>query len=126
MPAAAYSRETSQQVYEVLTDRTGHVLAAGHAAIVDAVFAESPERDAIAGQARKAGARFRGLFLTADVATRLARVGRRTGDASDADAAIALAQERYDLGTLDWDRIDASGAPEETLQQAQKLIAALD
>ena len=32
---------------------------------------------------------FRGLFLTADLATRVARVGNRVHDASDADAAVA-------------------------------------
>jgi predicted kinase len=66
---------------------------------------------------------FHGLFLVADLDTRLARLEGRRGDASDADAAIARAQERYDLDTLGWTRIDASGSPEETLSRAQ---AALD
>ena len=46
--------------------------------------------------------RFHGLFLTADLATRVARVGSRRHDASDADAKVAREQEAYDLGTLDW------------------------
>ena len=45
---------------------------------------------------------FAGLFLTADLATRIARIGHRTGDASDADAAVARRQEDYALGSLDW------------------------
>ena len=66
---------------------------------------------------------FRGLFLVADLDTRLARVGSRRGDASDADARIARAQENYDLGTLTWTRIDASGTPEETLKRAKAALA---
>ena len=47
---------------------------------------------------RRSGVPFRGLFLTADLATRRARVGRARGDASDADVAVVERQERYELG----------------------------
>ncbi|MEI8277410.1 MAG: DNA-binding protein, partial [Hyphomicrobiales bacterium] len=65
---------------------------------------------------------FHGLFLTADLAVRVARVGGRTGDASDADATIARAQEHYDLGELEWTEVDASGTLDETLQRGKKTI----
>jgi uncharacterized protein len=52
----------------------------------------------------------------------VSRVGTRTGDASDADAAVARAQEQYDLGALDWAQVDASGTPEETLQRARAAL----
>ena len=68
------------------------------------------------------GAPFHGLFLTADLATRIARVGSRSHDASDADAAVAHRQESYDLGMIDWARIDASGTPEETLARARAAL----
>ena len=95
------------------------MLAAGHSAIVDAVFARPDERAVIERSAAILGAPFHGLFLEADVATRLARIGQRKGDASDADAAVAQRQEHYDLGDLDWRRVDASGTPEQTLMRAQ-------
>ena len=89
-------------------------------AAADAVFADPRERAAIK---RAAGdAAFHGLFLTADLATRVSRVGSRSGDASDADAQVARAQEQYDLGALDWTQVDASGAPEETLRRARAVL----
>jgi hypothetical protein len=66
--------------------------------------------------------RFVGLFLEADLATRLSRVGRRAGDASDATPEIAGLQEKYEIGAVDWTVIDASGTPEQTLLQSQRWI----
>jgi predicted kinase len=71
------------------------------------------------------GVPFQGLFLDADLATRVARVGGRRGDASDADAVVARAQESYDLGTLDWARVDASGTPDQTLTRAHAALERL-
>jgi hypothetical protein len=62
------------------------------------------------------------LFLTADLATRLARVGQRVLDASDADAAVVRQQESYRLGPVDWIEIDASGTPNQTLQRARAAL----
>jgi uncharacterized protein len=120
LPEAAYARDVTARVYALLADKARRVVAADHAAIVDAVFADADERMAIA-QVAPAGA-FRGLFLTADLATRLARVGGRKADASDADAAIARRQEQYDLGALQWTRIDASGSPEQTLRRTKAAL----
>lgn len=120
LPENAYAPEVTARVYAALAGKARRILAAGHSAVVDAVFAKPDERAALARAA--GGAPFHGLFLTADVATRVARVGTRKGDASDADAAVARAQEQYDLGTLDWRQVDASGPPEETLRRAQEML----
>ncbi len=115
LPQEAYEHGVTAKVYATLEEKARRVLAAGHSAVADAVFADPDERKQIQNAAGAAA--FRGLFLTADLATRVSRVGGRTGDASDADAAVARAQEQYDLGTLDWAKVDASGAPEETLRK---------
>ena len=123
LPTEAYTAEKSARVYATLVEKAGLVVAAGHSAIVDAVFARPQERDALRGLARARGVTFRGLFLTADMATRLARVGSRRGDASDADRAVARVQGRCALGPNDWPPVDASGAPECTLARARELVA---
>ncbi len=122
LPAAAYTPTTTLRVYCTIADKARRAVAAGHSAIVDAVFATPSERDGIETSAAALGVPFHGLFLVADLDTRLARVGGRRGDASDADAAIARAQESYELGTLGWTRIDASGTPEETLARAKAAL----
>jgi aminoglycoside phosphotransferase family enzyme len=120
LPKDAYAHEVTAKVYAAIEAKAARVLAAGHSAIADAVFADPHERAAIKRAA--GGASFRGLFLTADLAARVSRVGSRSGDASDADAQIARAQEQYDLGALDWAQVDASGAPEETLRKARSVL----
>jgi hypothetical protein len=86
------------------------------------VFSQPGERKLMGQSAAALGVACHGLFLTADLARRLARVGSRGRDASDADAAVARKQESYDLGVLDWARIDASGTPEETLARARAAL----
>lgn len=118
LDADAYRPEVTAAVYAGLAERAAQVLAQGHSVIVDAVFAHEPERAAIAAVATTAGVPFHGLFLTADLATRIARIERRSGDASDATPAVARTQQQYDLGTLDWSTIDASGTEEQTRHRA--------
>jgi predicted kinase len=122
LPAAAYTPITTLRVYCTIVDQARRAVAAGHSAIVDAVFAAPSERKGIEASAAALGVPFHGLFLVADLDTRLARVGGRRGDASDADATIARAQESYELGTLGWTRIDASGTPQDTLARAKAAL----
>jgi uncharacterized protein len=122
LPAKAYAPEVTARTYALLVDKARRVIAAGHSAIVDAVLSDAAERDAVAAVARANGVSFAGLFLTADLATRIARIGHRTGDASDANAAVAQQQESYALGALDWSTVDASGTPAETLVWAKGVL----
>ena len=126
LPADAYEEEVTARVYATLTEKARRILAAGHSAIVDAVFADPRERAGLEAMAKSANIPLRGLFLTADLDTRVARVGSRARDASDADASVAQAQERYDLGPLEWTAVDASGAPAATLARARAALPQLD
>ena len=118
LPQSAYKAAVTLQVYAALADKARRITAAGHSAVIDAVFADPIERLMI----EQAGDSFHGLFLAADLETRLARVGTRKGDASDADAAVARQQEQYDLGAVRWTRVDASGTPEDTLARARAAL----
>jgi aminoglycoside phosphotransferase family enzyme/predicted kinase len=120
--ADAYTLPVTARVFATLADKARRVLAAGHSAIVDAVFSRPEERELMERSAAVLAVPLRALFLHADLATRVARVGTREPDASDADAGVAQKQESYDLGPLSWPRVDASGTPEETLARAGALL----
>jgi aminoglycoside phosphotransferase family enzyme/predicted kinase len=115
LPIEAYTTEVTDYIYTSLFWEVQRPVAAGHSAVVDAVFARAEQRWSIAEAARLCGVRFVGLFLTAGLETRVDRVKERMHDASDADETIARRQENYELGVMDWTTIDASGTPEETL-----------
>src|SRR6187455_2464617 len=120
LPKSAYTAEATANVYATLAAKARRVVAAGHSAIVDAVFAQPGERADIAKAADSA--EFTGLFLTADLQSRLERVGARTRDASDANTAIVQDQEKFELGRINWPRVDASGTPDETFIRARVAL----
>ncbi|THD71854.1 MAG: DNA-binding protein [Bradyrhizobium sp.] len=122
LPERAYRPEITAQIYQIMVQRARRALSQGHSVVVDAVFAEQADRNAISQTARQLKVRFNGFFLRADLATRQSRVVRRKRDASDATPEIAGLQEQYDIGAVDWDIIDASGTPEQTLERCQARI----
>jgi hypothetical protein len=122
LPATAYAADATRRVYAALADKARRATAAGHTAIVDAVFAQPGERAQIAAAARAGGVDFRGVFLTADLDTRVARVSARAHDASDADANVAREQESYDIGAIDWIKVDVSGEFDATLAAVRQAI----
>src|SRR5262245_40716842 len=122
LPEDAYAPEVTERVYAAIVEKARRAVAAGHSAILDAVFARPGERALALRAAADIGACFQGLFLEADVAIRTQRAGARERDASDANAGVVRAQETYDLGQLTWPRVDASGTPDETLQRAEAAV----
>ncbi len=120
----AYRPEIGERVYRAMGGTAAAALRAGYCAIADAVFARPEEREAIAEAARRAGCRFVGLWLDAPDATLTARVSARTGDASDADAAVVRQQLGYELGEIGWQRLDAGGDPAALAARAAQLVAA--
>lgn len=123
LPQEAYTPETTARVYAAIAEKARRTVAARHSAILDAVFARPDEREQAERAASDAGVRLQGLFLEADVATRAQRAAARERDASDANADVVRTQERYDLGALNWRRVDASDTPEKTLRRVKAALA---
>jgi aminoglycoside phosphotransferase family enzyme/predicted kinase len=121
----AYSRAAGDKVYAILCEKMQHVLAAGHAGIVDAVFARPEERAGIERIAANLGICFRGLWLEAQPDVLLARVAGRSGDASDATPDVVHQQLAYETGAFSpaWTRVDASASPCATVEKARKALA---
>jgi aminoglycoside phosphotransferase family enzyme/predicted kinase len=125
LPESAYRPDTSKRVYDALSSTARRVLAMGCSVVLDAVYMEEAERTETADLAADQGVGFLGLFLTADLATRLARIEQRKDDASDATRNVVLKQEAAAIGTVKWHMIDASGTPEQTLRNACVFLPAL-
>jgi aminoglycoside phosphotransferase family enzyme len=117
----AYSPEMTARVYRGLEARAHRALAAGHSAIVDAVYAAPADRLGIEAIA-DGKARFLGLWLEAPEQVLLARVNERTADASDADAAVVRRQLANDGGRIEWRRIDGSAASSDVCRKAEAWV----
>ncbi|WP_298966616.1 bifunctional aminoglycoside phosphotransferase/ATP-binding protein [uncultured Roseibium sp.] len=121
-PPETYTLEASNEVYHVVDDTIQCILAAGHSAMFDAVFASESERRRIEDIANRVEADFQGLWLTAPEATLKERVAQRLDDASDATTDVIERQLGYELGQLDWQEVYAGGSREETAARAQAIL----
>lgn len=121
LPAGDYSAASSQQTYAAVGAEAREILAAGRPVIADAVFARAEERAAIAAVAAGAGVPFQGLWLDASPDVLQERVGKRAGDASDATPEVVRRQLAFDLGPIDWPRLDSSGEATQILAAARAL-----
>lgn len=122
LPAASYTRASSDAVYARLLERAGHALAAGHSVILDAVWLTAAEQDAARTLAVRQGARFDGLWLDAPLAVLHARVAARRGDASDATPDVVTRQAAAAANPAGWPIVDASGDPAATLRAARAQL----
>jgi aminoglycoside phosphotransferase family enzyme/predicted kinase len=114
--ADGYAREMTERTYRAMCAEAAEALAAGQSAIADAVFADPDERRAIADVARDAGVPFQGLWLEAAPEIMADRIRKRHRNVSDADERVLQKQLTYDLGRMEWRRIDSSGPRVETLK----------
>ncbi len=117
-----YSAAMTERTYRTVFEEAQTALEAGHAVIADAVFGRPGQRRAVAAIAAGARVPFHGLWLEAPLDVREQRVTVRRRNVSDADAGVVRGQAAYDLGEIDWDRIDSSGPREETVRRGRALI----
>lgn len=117
-----YDAATTRQVYRRLEERAGKVLEAGHAVVVDAVFARSEERHRVEAIARRTGAAFTGLWLTAASERLVERVSARRDDASDATPQVVAQQIDRGAGPIEWPVLDTSGKSNEVIRNARRLL----
>ncbi len=122
LPLAGYDLAATEATYARLIDKARFALAAGQGVSLDAVYAKSHERRAAALLAAELAIPFIGLWLEAPLATRLARIGRRSGDASDADVAIAARQSAEKLAEPGWMSLEASGGLAATVTTARRKL----
>ncbi|MBL8906992.1 MAG: AAA family ATPase [Rhizobiales bacterium] len=122
LPPDAYAPDVSAEVYDIMLERAGDALSAEWPVVLDAVFAKTNEREMAKAAAARHDVAFVGLWLEARADEMKSRVSARRGDASDANAAVVDKQLGYDLGVIDWHRIDASGTPEETYERAMRVM----
>ena len=120
LPPERYTPEANARVYAALHALSRRALAAGHGVVLDAAHLAPEERAATAAAA--GGHPFTGLWLDAAPEVLIARVDARSGDASDADAAVVRRQLTRSGAVTDWGRIDATGGPAEALASARALI----
>ncbi|MDP6515234.1 MAG: AAA family ATPase [Alphaproteobacteria bacterium] len=118
----AYGAAVNRRVYETLHALARRALGAGHAVILDAVFAQPEERAAVADIARATHVPFRGLWLDAAPEVLRARLEARRDDASDATAAVLERQLGYPIGDLDWHRLDTTGMSQEISARAAQAV----
>ena len=117
-----YGQQATKRVYDRLDELTGGLLDGGWPVVSDAVFAIVAERQAIQAVADRRSLPFTGIWLDAPAGKMVERVTQRRCDASDADAAVVRRQADYDVGSITWRRIDASGTPDETLARSRDVL----
>ena len=122
LPAESYTRAASEAVYARLCERAAQALAAGHAVVADAVFADPAERQAIEVVAHAANAPLQGLWLEGSQTVLETRIATRQGDASDATVAVLRRQTGFDLGAIGWTRVNADGDAKETEARARRAL----
>jgi predicted kinase len=117
-----YTDEVSHRVYAALCADADRVVRGGCAAVADAVFARSEDRDAIQHVAVAAGVAFTGIWLEAPEAVLIHRATTRSADLSDADASVIRQQRTQPLGLLQWHHLDASGTRQQVCDDANAIL----
>jgi aminoglycoside phosphotransferase family enzyme/predicted kinase len=122
LPRESYDRTGAARVYAQSREAARRALAAGYSVVLDAAFLRPEEREAAAAVARDLSVPFTGLWLEAPAQLLARRIDDRRADVSDADRAVLELQQRYDLGVIEWRRIDASGDVPATTERGRQAL----
>jgi aminoglycoside phosphotransferase family enzyme/predicted kinase len=117
-----YTPEMTVRTFTHLFETAGKILGAGQSVVLDAVFASEAHREAALEVANDSGVEFQGLWVHASDDIRLQRINNRKNNVSDVTPDIALQQSGYDLGNMDWARIDSGGKKHVTDQSATDVL----
>ena len=121
LPDSAYAKSQIGRIYDDLCDLASRAVQ-GETVILDGVFADPREREAVQQVATAAGVPFVGIWLVAETDEMERRLDARKSDASDATGDVLRKQLTYDLGKLDWHRIDANKPVDVSAVTARAVI----
>ena len=122
LPPSAYGEAVTEKVYGLMMGFAEQALRAGQSVIVDAVSARPRQRADLSYLAARLGVPFAGLWLEAEAEDLKRRIEERRNNASDATIEVLDRQLDYDLGPMDWARIDSSGPKERTVEKAREVL----
>jgi len=117
-----YTRTASREVYATAARLADVIVRSGHGVVVDAVFSDRADRDAIEHVATAASVPFVGLWLEAPWAALAERVRSRKHDASDATPEIVREQLNRGAGQVTWRQIDATLPVDALVQRALERV----
>jgi predicted kinase len=118
----AYRAEISAKVYEDMNRKARFILGGGGTVIVEAVFANMSDRLSLENMAGDASAHLAAFWLDTDAGVLRGRVQGRESGPSDATLDVLEKQLRQDLGTIDWQRVDAGVAPSAIVTQILRSL----
>jgi aminoglycoside phosphotransferase family enzyme/predicted kinase len=123
LPAKAYTPDITDRVYDVLQGKAAEILSAGHSVILDATHLTESKRAETQAVADHASCAFTGIWLKGETETLIKRVSARTGDASDADAAVVQNMSQKDTGHVSWHHIDSDGSINGVVHQIMRYLS---
>ena len=120
LPHNAYGDAANRATNAALLAAVEEALRGGQSVIADSTFLNPDLRADIEAVAHRLGLEFFGIWLETDLATLVARVTARTGDASDAGPDVLRQAARVDTGEVTWRRLAANDLAE-TARQVSAL-----
>ena len=117
-----YSANARNAVYARMMSRAEKIVETGHSVLLDATFLNPENRREARRMARRLGAAFLPLWLEAPLSVMIERVGKRVGDASDADESVVRRQFDAATSPKSWPVLNTQGGVEQTCELAARAL----